>query len=195
MSGIAPPLLALPGPQYWHDFEGGDFEVCGNPIRVQQEGGQVGRESRGLLALRTWHTSHQQAASADSTAKSLVLLQGRGTGWSVWDGAVAAARHLEQLCCCGSLPAFDPPRALELGSGTGLAGLAAAVATGLPTTLTDLQEVLPALQRNVDSNKEVCHRWGGGGSTGAGWQAPASYALSRLVFEDLLQVRLGINHI
>ena len=63
-------------------------------------------------------------------------LQGRGTGWAVWDGAVAAAKHLEQLALAGRLPALDPPAVLELGSGTGLAGLAAAVATGLPTTLT-----------------------------------------------------------
>lgn len=30
-----------------------------------------------------------------------------------------------------------------------------AAATGLPTTLTDLQEVLPALQRNVEANPQV----------------------------------------
>ncbi|GAB4814454.1 hypothetical protein N2152v2_001500 [Parachlorella kessleri] len=100
------PLLALPGPQYWHDFENGGFV-------------------------------------------------GRGTGWSVWDGAVAAAKHLEQLALERRLPAFEPPIALELGSGTGLAGLAAAVATGLATTLTDLAEVLPALRRNVEANREV----------------------------------------
>ena len=68
---------------------------------------------------------------------------------------MAAARHLEQLALQGRLPAFDPPTALELGSGTGLAGLAAAVATGLATALTDLKEVLPALRRNVDANREV----------------------------------------
>lgn len=85
----------------------------------------------------------------------LPVLQGRGTGWSVWDGAVAAAKHLEQLALAGSLPAFDPPSILELGSGTGLAGLAAAVATGLPAVLTDLPEVLPALRRNVEANAQV----------------------------------------
>lgn len=68
---------------------------------------------------------------------------------------MAAARHLEALARAGRLPRFQPPSALELGSGTGLAGLAAAIATGLPTTLTDLKEVLPALQRNAQLNAEV----------------------------------------
>lgn len=81
--------------------------------------------------------------------------QGRGTAWSVWDGAVAAAKHLEALVLAqpdwvtATLPS---PSLVELGSGTGLAGLAAAAALRLPVTLTDLPEALPALQANIDAN-------------------------------------------
>lgn len=84
-------------------------------------------------------------------------MQGRGTGWSVWDGAVAAAKHLEQMSRLGLFSQISPLPALELGSGTGLAGIAAAVATGLPFTLTDLPEILPALLHNVHQNEKVRH--------------------------------------
>jgi predicted nicotinamide N-methyase len=71
--------------------------------------------------------------------------RGRGTGWAVWDGAAAAAHFL------GAQHALRvaPPAVLELGAGTGLAGLAAAAALGLPVTVTDLPAVLPSLERNV----------------------------------------------
>jgi hypothetical protein len=80
--------------------------------------------------------------------------QGRGTAWAVWDGAVAAAKHLEALTAArpGWAAALPAPSLLELGSGTGLAGLAAVAALRLPITLTDLPEALPALQANVDAN-------------------------------------------
>jgi len=44
---------------------------------------------------------------------------------------------------------------VELGSGTGLAGLAAAAILGYPTTLTDLPEVLPSLRANVHRNTSL----------------------------------------
>lgn len=78
-------------------------------------------------------------------------MQGRGTAWAVWDGAPAAAKYLE--AAAAELLARHAFRCiLELGSGTGLAGLAAAAALQLPTTLTDLPEALPALQLNIAAN-------------------------------------------
>mmetsp|Transcript_1649 Transcript_1649/g.4750 ORF Transcript_1649/g.4750 Transcript_1649/m.4750 type:complete len:172 (+) Transcript_1649:449-964(+) len=44
---------------------------------------------------------------------------------------------------------------LELGSGTGLAGIAAAMALRVPTVLTDLPEVLPSISRNASLNKDM----------------------------------------
>ena len=77
--------------------------------------------------------------------------QGRGTGWAVWDGAAAAAKYLG-AAATELLGSSQLGSVLELGSGTGLAGLAAAAALQLPTLLTDLQEVLPALRRNIAAN-------------------------------------------
>lgn len=79
-------------------------------------------------------------------------LQGRGTAWAVWDGAAAAAKCLETAVAAGQPWLHGLSSVLELGSGTGLAGLAAAAALQLPTCLTDLPEVLPALQRNIAAN-------------------------------------------
>jgi hypothetical protein len=82
-----------------------------------------------------------------------------GTGWAVWDASVALARHLEAAApdLLGGGAGIQPPSILELGSGTGLAGLAAAAALRLPVALTDLPEVLPALRRNADANPQVSH--------------------------------------
>jgi predicted nicotinamide N-methyase len=74
--------------------------------------------------------------------------RGRGTGWSVWDGAVASA-HLLGAHAPALRQDLAPPAVLELGAGTGLASLAAAAALALPVTATDLPAVLPSLQRNV----------------------------------------------
>ncbi|KAL4428474.1 hypothetical protein ABPG75_002563 [Micractinium tetrahymenae] len=81
-----------------------------------------------------------------------IPINGRGTGWAVWDGAPTAANFLE--AAAAELRRRQPALAsvLELGSGTGLAGLAAAAALQLPTLLTDLPEVLPALQKNIAAN-------------------------------------------
>lgn len=72
----------------------------------------------------------------------------------MWDGAAAAARYLE-AAAAGLAGKYSS--VLELGSGTGLAGLAAAAALQLPTLLTDLPEVLPALRRNIAANAELAH--------------------------------------
>ena len=72
----------------------------------------------------------------------------------MWDGAVVAAKYLE-AAAASLRPQLTPPYVLELGSGTGLAGLAAAMALQLPTCLTDLPEVLPSLEANVASNPGV----------------------------------------
>lgn len=50
---------------------------------------------------------------------------------------------------------------LELGSGTGLVGIAAAVTLGANVTVTDLPHVIPNLQFNVEANADVVAQKGG----------------------------------
>jgi Lysine methyltransferase len=102
-------------------------------------------------------SSFTPAAASVMCGDAQQCTQGRGTAWAVWDAATVLALWL-------STPEFDAllselppqPHVLELGAGTGLAGLAVAArlreSPGLRVTLTDLLEALPALQRNVDLN-------------------------------------------
>jgi hypothetical protein len=126
------PILALPGPQYSFDYSKG-LPIGDGVIAVHQEGGA-----------------------------------GRGTAWNVWDGATATALYLDCLVKTTPHPpwlrnllAKDDFTILELGSGTGLAGLAAAavfqnkVKGTINVILTDLAEALPALKNNVAANPSL----------------------------------------
>lgn len=83
--------------------------------------------------------------------------RGRGTAWACWDAAAAAAMYLEAAAAAHEPALHGLASVVELGSGTGLAGLAAAAALRLPTTLTDLPEALPALRRNIAANPSLAH--------------------------------------
>jgi hypothetical protein len=64
-------------------------------------------------------------------------VQGRGTGWTVWDGAVVLAHYLDAATRQKELPPFlaGVTSCVELGSGTGMAGIAAAACLQVCTTL------------------------------------------------------------
>lgn len=75
-----------------------------------------------------------------------------GTGFNVWDGALLLAHYLQME---QSVSLLENKRFLELGAGCGVAGLTAAVAGARHVTLTDLPEVLPLLESNVQRNLKV----------------------------------------
>ncbi|KAF2493785.1 hypothetical protein BU16DRAFT_540342 [Lophium mytilinum] len=54
-----------------------------------------------------------------------------------------------------------PPRMLELGSGTGLVGIAAAAVFGSSVLLTDLAEITPNLAGNIEDNRAAIEQCGG----------------------------------
>lgn len=74
-------------------------------------------------------------------------------GLKTWASSYLLSKRLHRL----DLPLGPPsaPRALELGAGTGLVGLAAAAVYGIPVMLTDLPEIVLNLQRNVDANAGI----------------------------------------
>lgn len=117
-------IFALPGPEHWSCS--GKLEIAGTEITVIEKPGQGQK----------------------------------GTGWAVWDASVVLARYLDlaaqqmrvELQVAAAATGQQEPTVVELGSGTGVAGLSAALALRLPTLLTDLPEVLPSLEQGVAAN-------------------------------------------
>ena len=86
-----------------------------------------------------------------------------GSGAVVWEAASAAIAHLDATYAPAGLAG---KRCVELGSGSGLCGLACAALGAERTTLTDLPEALPLLRSNAAASawasivdvRELC--WG-----------------------------------
>lgn len=73
-------------------------------------------------------------------------------GCVVWDASIVLAKYLEELYKKDS-QYFRNLYVVELGSGVGCVGLAAAT-LGANVLLTDLPHILPILEKNVELNKE-----------------------------------------
>jgi len=124
----APPLMiegpAFPALDFDPEGRGTRLTIHGKPIVVEQHQ-DVGAE----------------AAHTVQTAKR------------VWDCAVVLAKFLEQQDL--RTPGFlKEKRAVEMGAGTGIVGLAAAH-LGAHVTITDVDSVVPALQKNAALNPGV----------------------------------------
>jgi predicted nicotinamide N-methyase len=78
-----------------------------------------------------------------------------GVGGSVWEAATSLLKCVESQTQLFPADHFKGKRVLELGSGTGLGGLAVSL-LGAEITLTDRSDVVDLLQLNADLNKEVC---------------------------------------
>eukprot|EP00192_Tetraselmis_astigmatica_P011669 CAMPEP_0117650282 /NCGR_PEP_ID=MMETSP0804-20121206/1457_1 /TAXON_ID=1074897 /ORGANISM="Tetraselmis astigmatica, Strain CCMP880" /LENGTH=363 /DNA_ID=CAMNT_0005456145 /DNA_START=221 /DNA_END=1312 /DNA_ORIENTATION=+ len=103
----------------------------------------------GLQIHEDWDGSALSSAAA-STDGSL------GPGGVVWDCGIAMAQSLR----AGWPVNLAGTRVLEIGSGTGIVGIAAA-ASGAAVTLTDVEGRVPILQANMDCNQQVVSAAGG----------------------------------
>lgn len=77
------------------------------------------------------------------------------TGTTVWDCSIVTSKYLQEYC--NTLPDgyWNGKTVLEVGSGTGVAGLACSVLfQGSTLILSDMEVLVPLLQRNLQSNKE-----------------------------------------
>ena len=79
-------------------------------------------------------------------------------GLKTWTAALLLSRRLQD--CRGYL-ADDLDGVLELGAGTGLVGIAAACIWKTKGLLTDLPQIIPNLQQNLELNREVVSAHGG----------------------------------
>jgi predicted nicotinamide N-methyase len=115
-----------------------------------------------MIVKYTLHTDHRVPmirGRAFDTSSGLIMKTARGeypihiqepgqahlgTGLNTWDGSLVLAKYLEK-----HESIIMNKKVLELGAGTGIAGMAAALLGAKFTLLTDLDYVLPNLVSNV----------------------------------------------
>lgn len=102
--------------------------------------------------------SQEPTVELDVCGRHLSIVQDNSTmhvGTTVWESSLALAKWLEHNRSASgghfSHEALRGKRAVELGSGCGIAGMAAAL-MGCDVLLTDIPAVLPILKRNVKRN-------------------------------------------
>uniref|UniRef100_A0A0V0HJD8 Uncharacterized protein n=1 Tax=Solanum chacoense TaxID=4108 RepID=A0A0V0HJD8_SOLCH len=117
----------------------------------------------------------QQLHFLQSINSNVVIRQlpSEGLSFQLWPAATILITLLDNTRSGESTPFSElfkrqergdslPLRILELGSGTGVVGLAAAAILGAKVTVTDLPHVLPNIQFNVDANSKVLAQQCGG---------------------------------
>ncbi|KAK4790291.1 hypothetical protein SAY86_017595 [Trapa natans] len=104
--------------------------------------------------------------SVNSTV-AIRQLRSQGLSFQLWPAATTLVSILDDSAAgplSSTLAAFgdrEQLRILELGSGTGLVGIAAAAALGADVTVTDLPHVLPNLHFNAEANAPLLSSTGG----------------------------------
>ena len=116
------PLLALEGRRFDMDFALGEFHILGTPVVVLPPA--MTRDS-------------QKQVDGD-------------TGRTVWDASVVLSKFLEHTSLTSSDFKLTGKRIIELGAGTGLAGLSAAV-LGAHVVISDLRYCLADIKRNLEA--------------------------------------------
>lgn len=110
---------------------------------------------------------------------SVPALQADNLSLITWGSSYILSNILHRLRDAVPVVTSDGPvSVLELGAGTGLVGLSAAVLWKTGVILTDLEPIIPGLVANVALNIEALEAHGGRGTCGTlDWNAPRSIFL------------------
>lgn len=113
-------------------------------------------------------------------------LTGDSLGLKTWASSYLLAKRLVKVR--SNLPTFpEGTTLLELGSGTGLVGLAAAAAYRAHVILTDLPDIVPNLERNAKENATTLRACGAKVDVAIlDWTEPASFPAESHTFPLIL---------
>ena len=117
-----------------------------------------------LAEDRILNVEQRPCVSAAHARESKASADGSCTASTVWDAGVVLAMHVfahrlptaPVLPQSADAPSRAPRRCLDLGSGTGIVGLAAAASGSFEqVVLTDLPTVVPLLLQNIKLNEAI----------------------------------------
>ncbi|OIW26112.1 hypothetical protein CONLIGDRAFT_684642 [Coniochaeta ligniaria NRRL 30616] len=125
---------------------------------------RCGRTAMGEIT-RSFHFVHEDGSTFDLTIREPPIT-GESLGLKTWGSSYVLAKLLPWFAkdsLSHVLGEMQGPEAqvLELGSGTGLLGLAAACFWRAPVILTDLPTITPNLAHNVDINRSIAEAFEG----------------------------------
>ncbi|CAI4218902.1 unnamed protein product [Parascedosporium putredinis] len=130
-----------------------------------------GRQAMGEITRR-WPFTISTKPSFELVIKEPALT-GDSIGFKTWGSSYLLALQLESLASTHLSHLLNrtlsrpKPAVLELGSGTGLLGLAAAAVWGTRVLLSDLPNIVPNLAVNADANAATLDGLGGSAEVGA----------------------------
>lgn len=134
---------------------------------IDHDDAEMEKELEGSPPTSSTNSTHLSLSSINSTLviKQIPL---EGVAHQIWPAATSLVTLLDQKNCEALSELFQvrpdnnvPYRILELGSGTGLVGIAAAAILGANVTVTDQPHVMLDLQLQINANAGILQINGG----------------------------------